>query len=274
MSLTLDCCVAGEPGCESTESEDEEEISLLKKEAVMPIDELIATNYTDKYSPRTPLNVSDQGSSSTKSTSSKDVLSTTSDIKSGDEASSDSDSQSSKSEDISESDDTICEDWSKESEDISAEADHLSAKVNGEKEELANGKSKESLDSSTDSQRNGSLNGGVKGEDNKSLDANGDEVKDNCDDLVVEGKAISLSSSSEESPSYSGKGKTGGKGGKVKGASAITTVTTSTTTPKQRPSPASTTQLFVADFKKVLSGTDLSSDDDDDEQKDETFALK
>ena len=88
-------------------------------------------------------------------------------------------------------------------------------------------------------------------------------------DLFVEGKAIGQSRKIE-GPAYTGKGKSGGKGGKVKGASAITTAVTNSPPSANDEEPVVTESADP--LQEVLAEADLNSDDED--EQDETFDVE
>uniref|UniRef100_A0A6A7FYF4 protein-serine/threonine phosphatase n=2 Tax=Hirondellea gigas TaxID=1518452 RepID=A0A6A7FYF4_9CRUS len=331
----------GEVDGESTDSEDPEEIYALRRDANMPIDELLATHYPDKDKNET---TSCSGSSALTTCSKHDSSSNHKETKAKNE-------HNSTSEDTSDSTETktnnkslerlakgIDAEITNEQQPSSSKSDqddqktheaqtesHVKAehktKVNNDeckspiKEVSTNGsidvdtKNLDSVSINTEECTKNKGDGPYSNDDrnSKNVSTNGDRsssFSDTDKQLVVQGRRIvptlisstasckdkDLETGDGKRPAYTGKGKSGGKGGKVKGASAITTTTlaaeeedeeeedddeeqNSERDSKTRGARARSRRDSLDDAKRqVLSLEDMDSEDDEDEE-DATFAL-
>ncbi|KAF2360096.1 PPM-type phosphatase domain [Trinorchestia longiramus] len=292
----------GEEADESTDSEDPDIVSALRKDANMPIDDLLASRYAGKALAK----LKEVGSSESAGVSS-DLHQKRSD--SEEETSNDapttpekpddknvdrcsSGSSISSSDCISSSKNKSDDSLGKFNEEGLPPKEELECNSDKSKEESPNFKAQELTNGDTEEISSDSgaeikklTNGDVA--DHEAEEAvNGDADKDKSD-LVVEGRRIvptmlsaHVSSKTPESPGYTGKGKSGGKGGKVKGKSAITTTTlsteesthTATEAPVTRATDSKARRAALDEVKrKVLSQEDLDSDDEDED--DENYAV-
>lgn len=293
------CVCPGEAECESTDSEDPEEVTVLRREADMPIDELLASNYSEKHACAARLQTNEPASVSLPALRPKRVrqaspldddarLNDCKEPSPSSNRSNSSDNSSRESEKLSEKKDSSNVLSSSKSSDIKLDSNGEVTRpekglVNGEIEKSS---VRSSCDVRTDSdvKVNGEIKEHSSGEDGIANNEKA-EVSEHKTQLVVEGRKIvpiTLSTTSvlgkncdgdeeaiDDNPSYTGKGKSGGKGGKVKGTSAITT-----TTQDSEPKVGRARRAALADAKrKVLSEENIDSEEDEDEE-DETFAIE
>lgn len=287
-----------------TDSDDSEEVTALRREADMPIDEVLASNYSEMHTSASRLQENDPAAASSPSlrpkrdrqaASAKSLLDDDTPLDHCTELNTDSNSSNSSESLKTESINLLVKKEDSPKLLSSSKSSDIKLDSNGEvtrpSDVVVNGNMEQSsvesecCDKRTDSDVK--VNGDVKEHcDSKDdLASNGDagaEVLENKTQLVVEGRRIvpttlstTISAVSkdgeviDDAPSYTGKGKSGGKGGKVKGASAITTTTTQDSplkTGRARRTPLPDTR------RMLLSGDDLDSEEDEDEE-DETFAI-
>ncbi|KAA0196093.1 hypothetical protein HAZT_HAZT003765 [Hyalella azteca] len=281
----------GEEAEESTDSEDADIVSALQKDASMPIDEVLASRYAGKalaklketdnsesvggssvLKPRRKaresksadsniVSIDEKAEDEVKKGSGSSIKTCSSGNSNGDTPSPTSDGESLPPKEESDT-----------SEDVSSSP--RAKLINGETEKKSDGISEEkSEEKAKKLLTNGDVNDH---KDEKAINGANDETKT---DLVVEGRRIvptqlspKTSCVPEESPSYTGKGKSGGKGGKVKGSSAITTTTLSPSKEcsdeATAASPTKTRRAALAEVKrKVLSQEDLDSEDEDEDDE-------
>ena len=316
--------------CDLTDSEDDgEDISALHREAVMPIDEVLATNYTgstgaaglapplrlgESGSGVSPMlrarrgvtggNSTDDGSSSSSIEVEAIKMSSLEEEteegavgkkKSGDKSS----LQCENSSDAEKKGECAASvDDNSSVSNITSNVNSSDTKVMDKSDSSNNTKINNTVDTPSLALVNGKVNCDEGNDERTTGLVNGDCVNNNnnnngevvSDSLVVEGKKIDLckeenKTEQEQQPAYTGKGKSGGKGGKVKGASAITTTTLTADTAGDSGSSAagnssgnaatigSTRAKRRVDCKH-LTAEDLDSEDDDDDANDETFAVK
>ena len=269
MSFTF--VLAGTTDCDSTDSEEAEEIDALKREANMPIDELIASNYPDPAKVRENI-----GKIFSPNLKPKKENNSNSPIKidlNGEDQENEGLSSSSANNSLNSSNNscpsaTADKSPPKPKLEVSTERSLSNGKVGEGEEKLTEEEQPVAIvNNIEDTKVNGEVTPTEPKEDDKKRNGNSvEESKRESDEVVAV-------SEEHETIGYIGKGKSGGKGGKVKGKSAITTTKIQTKKEVKQTRIRTATKTSIEEAKKVvLSDEDLDSEEDEEEEQDATFA--